>query len=194
MTGEFLAQRASNAENVSIWCHHGLHFFRRRKRAETCLVVQTWHRPPQWPPRPRRDLDPHPSSRVRTALPRQGSRTSLYIILRRSINHLMQCWLNRLLRKWYWEFLYSFRIRFSTYVLNSSAEKIQMFLHFVSFSNFDQTQAVEICPQGRQEPVCNTWSVSWLLMVWRRKEPGHQQPWYWPCLLTVFHCPHGKGW
>ena len=128
MTGEFLAQRASNAENVSIWCHHGLHFFCRRKRAETCLVVQTWHRPPQWPPRPRRDLDPHPSSRVHTALPRQGSRTSLYIILRRSINHLMQCWLNRLLRKWYWEFLYSFRIRFSTYVLNSSAEKIQMFL------------------------------------------------------------------
>ena len=25
-----------------------------------------------------------------------------------------------------------------------------------------------------------TWSLSWLLMSWRRKEPAHQQPWYWP--------------
>ena len=23
-------------------------------------------------------------------------------------------------------------------------------------------------------------SLSWLLMTWQRKDPGHQQPWYWP--------------
>ena len=26
-----------------------------------------------------------------------------------------------------------------------------------------------------------TGSISWLLMPWRRKEPGHQQPWHWLC-------------
>ena len=28
-----------------------------------------------------------------------------------------------------------------------------------------------------------TRSISWLLMPWRRKEPGHQQPWYWLCII-----------
>ena len=32
-----------------------------------------------------------------------------------------------------------------------------------------------------------TYSISWLLMSWRRQEPGHQQPWYWPSLwLTLW--------
>ena len=26
-------------------------------------------------------------------------------------------------------------------------------------------------------------STAWLLMVWRPKEPGHQQPWYWHHLI-----------
>ena len=34
--------------------------------------------------------------------------------------------------------------------------------------------------QVRQERTYSTWPISWLLMSWRRKEPGHQQPWYWP--------------
>ena len=28
--------------------------------------------------------------------------------------------------------------------------------------------------------------ISWLLMPWRRKEPGHQQPWYWLCRIGRF--------
>ena len=57
---------------------------------------------------------------------------------------------------------------------------INMYLHFVSFLKIETTQVVEILPQIRQEPTNSTWSITWLLMSWRRKEPGHQQPWYWP--------------
>ena len=28
--------------------------------------------------------------------------------------------------------------------------------------------------------IYRAYTVSWLLMSWRRKEPRHQQPWYWP--------------
>ena len=44
--------------------------------------------------------------------------------------------------------------------------------------------SVKIPPHGRGEPVHPTWSMPWLLMTWRQKEPGHQQPWYWPCSST----------
>ena len=32
-----------------------------------------------------------------------------------------------------------------------------------------------------------------MLMSWRRKEPGHQQPWYWPSLTEITRSPHVKG-
>ena len=56
---------------------------------------------------------------------------------------------------------------------------INIYLHCVSFLHIDTTQVVEIPLQIRQEPTYATSSISWLLMSWRRKEPGHQQPWYW---------------
>ena len=56
---------------------------------------------------------------------------------------------------------------------------INIYLHFVSFLPIDTTLVVEILPQIRQEPIYFTEWISWLLMSWRRKEPGHQQPWYW---------------
>ena len=34
--------------------------------------------------------------------------------------------------------------------------------------------------------------ISWLLMPWRRKEPGHQQPWYWLCRIGRFLSYLGK--
>ena len=37
----------------------------------------------------------------------------------------------------------------------------------------------EILPHVRQELTYSTWSISWVLMFWRRKEPGHQHSWYW---------------
>ena len=57
---------------------------------------------------------------------------------------------------------------------------IYIYLHFVSFLHIDTMQVVEILPQVRHGPTYSTWSISWLLMSWRRKEPGYQQPSYWP--------------
>ena len=37
-------------------------------------------------------------------------------------------------------------------------------------------QVVEIIPRGRQGPVYPPKSMSWLLMAWQRKLPGHQLP------------------
>ena len=62
------------------------------------------------------------------------------------------------------------------YALNFSEEHI--YLHFISFLHIDMTQVVEIISHIR--PTYPTSAIPWLLMSWRRKEPGHQQPWYWP--------------
>ena len=57
---------------------------------------------------------------------------------------------------------------------------IYMYLHFMSFLHINKTQVVEIPPRVRQGAAYSTKSISWLLMSWGHKEPGHQQPWYWP--------------
>ena len=57
---------------------------------------------------------------------------------------------------------------------------INRYLHFMSYLHANTTQVVEISPRARQGPAYSTKSISWLLMSWRRKEPGHQQPWCWP--------------
>ena len=59
-------------------------------------------------------------------------------------------------------------------------ENINMYLHFMSFLHTDRTQVVEIPPRVGQGSAYYTLSLSWMLMSWRHKEPGHQQPWYWP--------------
>ena len=56
---------------------------------------------------------------------------------------------------------------------------INIYLHFMSLLHIDQTQVLKILPRVRPGPTYTTLSISWLLMSWRRKEPGHQQPWYW---------------
>ena len=58
--------------------------------------------------------------------------------------------------------------------------KINMYLHFMSLLHIDMTQVLKILPQVRPVPTYSTQSISLLLMSWRCKEPGHQQPWYWP--------------
>ena len=72
-----------------------------------------------------------------------------------------------------------------TYNINSLHAKfcrgnINIHLHFMSLLHIDMTQVLKILPQVRPEPTYSTWSISWLLMSWWRKEPGHQQQWYWP--------------
>ena len=59
-------------------------------------------------------------------------------------------------------------------------ENINIYLYFMSFLHTNKTQVAEIPPRVRQGPTYSTWSISWPLMSWRRKEPGHQQPCYWP--------------
>ena len=71
--------------------------------------------------------------------------------------------------------------------------KINIYLHFVWFLHIDTTQVVEILPQIRQEPTYSTKSISWLLMSWWRKEPGHQQPWYWSRQTKITRSSHVKG-
>ena len=45
--------------------------------------------------------------------------------------------------------------------------------HFLSFLNGEMVQIVEILPQWKRWPNYCTYSISWLLMPWRCKEPGH---------------------
>ena len=59
-------------------------------------------------------------------------------------------------------------------------ENINIYSHFMSLLHIDMTHVLKIHPQVRPGPTYSTWPISWLLMSWRRKEPGHQQPWYWP--------------
>ena len=35
--------------------------------------------------------------------------------------------------------------------------------------------------------------MAWMLMIWRRKEPGHQQPWYWPRSTSIFTASLPEG-
>ena len=72
-----------------------------------------------------------------------------------------------------WHHVNPFRAKFF-------GESINIYLHFTSFLHTNKIQVVEIPPRVKQGPAYLPQSISWLLMSWRRKEPGHQQPWYWP--------------
>ena len=58
--------------------------------------------------------------------------------------------------------------------------KMQKYLYFLQSLTTVMTQVVQIFHLGSRRPIHPTWSMSWLLMTWRRKSPGHQQPWHWP--------------
>ena len=51
-----------------------------------------------------------------------------------------------------------------------------MYLHVLPFLHTDMKQVVEILPCEQQVHAYLTYSIPWLLMTWRQKEPGHQQP------------------
>ena len=57
---------------------------------------------------------------------------------------------------------------------------INIYSHFMSLLHIDMTQVLIILPQVRPGLTYSTQLISWLLMSLWRKEPGHQQPWYWP--------------
>ena len=78
------------------------------------------------------------------------------------------------------------------YVLIFFRGNIKIYLHLMSYLHTNKTHVVEIPPRVR--PAYSTQSISWLLMSWRRKEPGHQQPWFWPSKTGLTRSPHVKGW
>ena len=48
---------------------------------------------------------------------------------------------------------------------------------------------LRILPQVRPGPIYSSYSISWLLMSWRRQEAGHQQPRYWPSWTKITRSP-----
>ena len=68
--------------------------------------------------------------------------------------------------------------------------KIKIHLLILSFLNIEMAHAVVILLDGRLGPVYHAQSIEWLLMAWRYKEQGHQQPWYWPSLSRIFWFQH----
>ena len=68
-----------------------------------------------------------------------------------------------------------------------------VFAPFLSFLNSDMAQVVEILPCERQGPGYPIYSITWLLMSWQRKEPGQQQPWYWPASPRIFWSQYQRG-
>ena len=75
------------------------------------------------------------------------------------------------------------------YLLNFSQET-KFYLWFITFLQTDMTPVVEILSHVRQELTYSTQSISWMLMSWRWKEPGHQQPWYWLCWTGIIRSLH----
>ena len=70
---------------------------------------------------------------------------------------------------------------------------INIYLHFISLLHIDVTQVLKILTQVRPGLTYSTQSISWLLMSWRHKEPGHQQPWYWPSQTKITRSLQVKG-
>ena len=51
----------------------------------------------------------------------------------------------------------------------------------------------EILPRGRQGPIYSAPSISWLLVTWRRKDPGHQESWDWHSYPGILRIQHHRG-
>ena len=54
--------------------------------------------------------------------------------------------------------------------------KKNVYLNFLSVLETEMVQLAEILHSVRQGPIYTSYSMPWLLMAWRCKKPGHQQP------------------
>ena len=61
---------------------------------------------------------------------------------------------------------------------------IKICLHFLSF--LDSWQSLLKSLHKKDWDPCTLQSLPWLLMTWRCKKPGHQQPWYWRSSPRIF--------
>ena len=64
----------------------------------------------------------------------------------------------------------------------------------MSFLHIDMTQVVEILPRVWQGSAYSTYSISWLLMSWRRKEPDEMISFFWaPMNEASYHFSTESG-
>ena len=68
------------------------------------------------------------------------------------------------------------------------------FIYFQFHSNTKMARIVEILLRGKQPSVYPAWPITWLLMTWRRKEPGHHQPCYWPTFPGISRTQRQKDY
>ena len=73
-------------------------------------------------------------------------------------------------------------------------EETWIYIYIFCFLQLWNGKSCWSLPHGRQGLLHHTKSVSWLLMIWRCQELGHQQQWYWPNSLMTFWPQHQKGW
>ena len=77
---------------------------------------------------------------------------------------------------------------------NHNTDLERKFLFLINpLLHIDMTHVVKILPHVRQRPTYSMWLISWLLMTWRLKDPGHQQQWYLLCWTELIRYPHVKG-
>ena len=70
---------------------------------------------------------------------------------------------------------------------------LSIFLHYLSFPNIEMVQVIEHFLHGRQGPAYHTQLITWLLMTWQYKEPGHLQQWHCLIYSGIFQFQHWKG-
>ena len=78
--------------------------------------------------------------------------------------------------------------------LNILCTKIGAYVHVMLFLQIEMAHLTKIPPYGRQGSLCPIYSTLWLLMTWRRKEPGYQQSWYWPSFPGISPPQPQMGW
>ena len=72
-------------------------------------------------------------------------------------------------------------------MLNLFLWSIEKYLDFLSFLNTWMEQMRSFHVKKTSAPLFTVDQlISWLLLAWWHKKPGHQQPWYWPSLPGIF--------
>ena len=66
----------------------------------------------------------------------------------------------------------------------------KIYLYFLSFFNTISAEIAQTLSRERQEPVDFAKSKPWLLMIWQRKMPVHQQSWYCLSHSWIFRFQH----
>ena len=75
---------------------------------------------------------------------------------------------------------YMFDVIWTLHMMISFGGTIKSNCIFYQFSTLRLQRYFQLLPLEIQRPDYPTESIPWLLMTWLHKEPGHQQPWYWP--------------